>query len=59
MVLSCNRLLPRPCCSTACTPLPHEEVTLRQRVKCVTDIQGYAIYFSRGVLPHNKDGVVR
>ncbi|GAB4822245.1 hypothetical protein N2152v2_009291 [Parachlorella kessleri] len=45
--------------STACTPLPDDEVPLRQRVKCVADQQGYAIYFSRGVIPHNKDGLVR
>jgi 3-deoxy-manno-octulosonate cytidylyltransferase (CMP-KDO synthetase) len=32
-------------------------VQLRQRVKCVTDRNGYALYFSRGMLPHNKDGV--
>ncbi len=32
---------------------------LRQRVKCVTDKKGYALYFSRGVLPSNKDGEVR
>ena len=24
---------------------------MRQRVKCITDKDGYAIYFSRGVLP--------
>ncbi|EFN50970.1 hypothetical protein CHLNCDRAFT_33280 [Chlorella variabilis] len=45
--------------STACTPLAHSEVELRQRVKCITDTSGYAIYFSRGVLPSNKDGEVR
>ncbi|PRW32681.1 3-deoxy-manno-octulosonate mitochondrial isoform A [Chlorella sorokiniana] len=45
--------------STACTPLAHKEVPLRQRVKCITDQNGYAIYFSRGVLPSNKDGEVR
>ncbi|KAL4424588.1 hypothetical protein ABPG77_009172 [Micractinium sp. CCAP 211/92] len=45
--------------STACTPLAHSEVPLRQRVKCITDQHGYAIYFSRGMVPHNKDGVVR
>lgn len=45
--------------STACTPLAHAEVPLRQRVKCVTDVNGYAIYFSRGVLPYNKDGEIR
>lgn len=46
-------------CSTACTPLAHEQVTMRQRVKCVTDANGYALYFSRGAIPWNKDGVVR
>lgn len=45
--------------STPCTPLKHEEVTLRQRVKCITDQKGYAIYFSRGVIPHNKKGEVK
>ena len=49
--LRCHR------CSTACTPLSQAEVQLRQRVKCVTDRNGYALYFSRGMLPHNKDGV--
>lgn len=32
---------------------------MRQRVKCVTDSAGYALYFSRGALPWNKDGEVR
>lgn len=45
--------------STACTPMALGEVELRQRVKCVTDCKGYALYFSRGMLPHNKDGVAR
>lgn len=45
--------------STACTPLKHEEVSMRGRVKCIIDKLGYAIYFSRGVLPHNKDGKVK
>ena len=45
--------------STACTPMQEGEVQLRQRVKCVTDVHGYALYFSRGMLPHNKDGVPR
>eukprot|EP00193_Tetraselmis_chui_P014610 CAMPEP_0177775276 /NCGR_PEP_ID=MMETSP0491_2-20121128/14002_1 /TAXON_ID=63592 /ORGANISM="Tetraselmis chuii, Strain PLY429" /LENGTH=259 /DNA_ID=CAMNT_0019293807 /DNA_START=63 /DNA_END=842 /DNA_ORIENTATION=- len=44
--------------STACTPLKHDEVSMRGRVKCITDKDGYAIYFSRGVIPHNKNGVV-
>ena len=30
-----------------------------QRVKCVTDRDGYALYFSRGAIPCNKDGAVR
>ncbi|QDZ19503.1 3-deoxy-manno-octulosonate cytidylyltransferase [Chloropicon primus] len=45
--------------STPCTPLKHDEVELRQRVKCITDQQGYAIYFSRGVIPHNKKGEIK
>ena len=46
-------------CSTACTPLAHEDVDTRVRVKCILDKFGYAMYFSRGVLPQNKDGQVR
>lgn len=43
--------------STACAVMKDlTEVPLRQRVKCVTDVNGYALYFSRGVLPHNKEG---
>ncbi|CAL8471994.1 g11536 [Coccomyxa elongata] len=45
--------------STACTPLDHERVEQRTRVKCILDRHGHAIYFSRGVLPANKDGAVR
>ena len=45
--------------STACTPMQEGEVQLRQRVKCVTDVNGYALYFSRGMLPHNKEGAPR
>jgi len=45
--------------STAATPLGHHEVSLRQRVKVVRDCNGYAIYFSRGVIPHNKDGTIK
>ena len=44
--------------STPVTRLPHEEVKQRARVKCIMDQQGYAIYFSRGVLPFNKNGLV-
>ena len=40
--------------STACTPLEHDQVPMRQRVKCVVDVNGYAIYFSRSVIPGNK-----
>lgn len=44
--------------STAVTPLKHEEVTMRARVKCILDQNGYAVYFSRGMLPYNKKGEV-
>ncbi len=40
--------------STACTPLAHDQVAMRQRVKCVMDANGYAIYFSRSTIPGNK-----
>ena len=40
--------------STACTPLAHDQVVMRQRVKCVMDANGYAIYFSRSPIPGNK-----
>lgn len=58
-VVNALRAAPEAVYSTACTPLRHDEVPLRQRVKCVTDRAGYALYFSRGVLPANKDGEVR
>lgn len=44
--------------STPVTPLKHEEVTMQGRVKCITDQKGYAIYFSRGMIPNNKSGKV-
>jgi len=44
--------------STACTTLAHSEVEILGRVKCITDKDGYAIYFSRGMIPHNKKGKV-
>merc|ERR1712216_1118911 len=50
---------PRECVySTPVTPLKHEEVKMQGRVKCITDVNGYAIYFSRGMLPNNKKGEV-
>ena len=39
--------------------MEHEEVPLRHRVKCILDQKGFAIYFSRGILPANKAGDVR
>ncbi|CAI7756900.1 unnamed protein product, partial [Closterium sp. NIES-54] len=29
------------------------------RVKCVVDSRGFALYFSRALIPHNRDGVPR
>ena len=46
-------------CSTACTPLAHDQVDQRSRVKCIVDQRGYAMYFSRSPLPGNKDGMAR
>ncbi|XP_059661518.1 3-deoxy-manno-octulosonate cytidylyltransferase, mitochondrial [Cornus florida] len=44
--------------STAVTSLRPEDAFDTNRVKCVVDNHGYAIYFSRGLIPHNKSGKV-
>ncbi|CAD6332867.1 unnamed protein product [Miscanthus lutarioriparius] len=44
--------------STAVTSLKPEDAFDTNRVKCVVDNQGYAIYFSRGLIPFNKSGNV-
>lgn len=40
--------------STAVTSLKPEDAFDPNRVKCVVDNRGYAIYFSRGLIPFNK-----
>ncbi|XP_047148860.1 3-deoxy-manno-octulosonate cytidylyltransferase, mitochondrial, partial [Vigna umbellata] len=42
--------------STAVTSLKPEDAHDPNRVKCVIDNRGYAIYFSRGLIPFNKSG---
>ncbi|XP_062016950.1 3-deoxy-manno-octulosonate cytidylyltransferase, mitochondrial-like [Rosa rugosa] len=44
--------------STAVTSLKPEDTSDPNRVKCVVDNHGYAIYFSRGLIPYNKSGKV-
>ncbi|KAJ8484017.1 hypothetical protein OPV22_016502 [Ensete ventricosum] len=44
--------------STAVTSLKPEDGVDPNRVKCVVDNHGYAIYFSRGLIPFNKSGKV-
>ncbi|KAJ0971841.1 hypothetical protein J5N97_019800 [Dioscorea zingiberensis] len=44
--------------STAVTSLKPEDGLDPNRVKCVVDNNGYAIYFSRGLIPFNKSGKV-
>ncbi|CAA2938497.1 3-deoxy-manno-octulosonate cytidylyltransferase, mitochondrial [Olea europaea subsp. europaea] len=44
--------------STAVTSLKSEDAFDPNRVKCVVDNRGYAIYFSRGLIPFNKSGKV-
>ncbi|XP_051152186.1 3-deoxy-manno-octulosonate cytidylyltransferase, mitochondrial [Andrographis paniculata] len=44
--------------STAVTSLKPEDAFDPNRVKCVIDNRGYAIYFSRGLIPFNKSGNV-
>lgn len=40
--------------STAVTTLKPEDASDPNRVKCIVDKNGYALYFSRGLLPYNK-----
>ncbi|XP_074311088.1 3-deoxy-manno-octulosonate cytidylyltransferase, mitochondrial-like isoform X2 [Silene latifolia] len=44
--------------STAVTSLKPEDAFDPNHVKCVIDNLGYAIYFSRGLIPFNKSGKV-
>ncbi|CAI9088652.1 OLC1v1023048C1 [Oldenlandia corymbosa var. corymbosa] len=44
--------------STAVTSLKPEDAFDTNRVKCVVDNRGYAIYFSRGLIPFNKSAQV-
>ncbi|GFZ05734.1 nucleotide-diphospho-sugar transferases superfamily protein [Actinidia rufa] len=44
--------------STAVTSLTPEDAFDPNRVKCVMDTHGYAIYFSRGLIPYNKSAKV-
>ncbi|XP_022756729.1 3-deoxy-manno-octulosonate cytidylyltransferase, mitochondrial-like [Durio zibethinus] len=44
--------------STAVTSLKPEDAFYPNRVKCVVDNRGYAIYFSRGLIPFNKSAKV-
>ncbi|KAI5662578.1 hypothetical protein M9H77_21901 [Catharanthus roseus] len=44
--------------STAVTSLKPEDAFDPNRVKCIVDNRGYAIYFSRGLIPFNKSGKV-
>ncbi|KAL5575418.1 hypothetical protein UlMin_017117 [Ulmus minor] len=44
--------------STAATSLKPEDALDPNRVKCVVNTSGYAIYFSRGLIPFNKSGKV-
>ncbi|KAF3789656.1 3-deoxy-manno-octulosonate cytidylyltransferase [Nymphaea thermarum] len=44
--------------STAVTALNPDDGMDPNRVKCVVDKHGYAIYFSRGLIPFNKSGKI-
>lgn len=50
------QLSPRAMCSTVVTPLPSSEAGDFNRVKCVVDRDGHALYFSRSLIPSNKYG---
>ncbi len=44
--------------STVCSPISDEaELEDTNTVKCVTDVNGYALYFSRTPVPHGRPGL--
>lgn len=47
---------PKAVCSTAVAPLEISDAFNFNRVKCVVDRKGYALYFSRALIPANKEG---
>ncbi|KAK3037943.1 hypothetical protein RJ639_031834 [Escallonia herrerae] len=57
-IVKALRAAPDAVFSTAVTSLKPEDAFDPNRVKCVVDNRGYAIYFSRGLIPHNKSGKV-
>lgn len=47
-------------CSTACVPIESQEELLDPHwVKCVIDQENSALYFSRGLIPHGKEGAIQ
>ncbi|KAL5576752.1 hypothetical protein UlMin_018451 [Ulmus minor] len=57
-VVKALQLTPDAVFSTAATSLKPEDALDPNRVKCVVNTSGYAIYFSRGLIPFNKSGKV-
>ncbi|KAF3506553.1 hypothetical protein F2Q69_00010016 [Brassica cretica] len=57
-VVKALQVAPDAVFSTAVTSLKPEDGLDPNRVKCVVDNCGYAIYFSRGLIPYNKSGKV-
>ncbi|KAL3844745.1 hypothetical protein ACJIZ3_002148 [Penstemon smallii] len=57
-IVKALRAAPDAVFSTAVTALNPEDAFDPNRVKCVVDNRGYAIYFSRGLIPFNKSGKV-
>ncbi|EPS72950.1 hypothetical protein M569_01801, partial [Genlisea aurea] len=55
-IVKALQLAPDAVFSTAITSLKPEDGFDPNRVKCVVDNNGYAIYFSRGLIPFNKSG---
>lgn len=57
-VVKALQMAPDAVFSTAVTSLKPEDAFDPNRVKCVVNNRGYAIYFSRGLIPFNKSGKV-
>lgn len=52
----CSNLSPFPCVTTLKTKISPEAAKSPNVVKVVTDSKGWALYFSRSLIPFNRDG---
>lgn len=55
-VAQCLKNHPEAAVATLCTPFGEDDPTSLNMVKVITDLKGYALYFSRSLIPCVRDG---